>query len=602
MLYNTVMRRVLGMLFILFCLVGLACQAVQFPFTPPTLTPAPSIPSSLTPPPTQMIPPPTQPATSTALPVQSPQPPSGSAGFSVHYHPDGGLYAGDQVSFEVVAPPGAQMDQGSVRVELEGSAPEVIAQGDFQLFGIGRRLQATLIWAWDTQRLPPGDYSLRYTVLPLNLSWSEPVTLLPREDLPLAEQQATWASTTTDCCVVHYITHTAAERDLPQLLSIFDAQAQSASQSMDIEFSQPITITLLPRLLGHGGFASSEIQISYLDRNYASEQVDMIIHHEMVHILDSRLGGDLRPSMLVEGLAVYLTGGHYRPGPLLPRAATLLAAWGDPPQPGLDRYVPLASLADDFYAAQHEIGYMEAGALIDYMVQIWGWPAFTAFYRDIHPDASGSQAQAIDVALQAHFDLSLEQLEQAFLAALRNQPASDALRQDVELTLSYYDTLRLYQRLLDPSAYFLTAWLLDTPAMRQRGIVADYFRHPRDASNLALETLFITASSNLEAGQYIQAEQDLEAINHVLQAVEQGTTDPFSVDPLAAEYLAVIQALLRDPSLTPDYEPQRLELLGIKDETARAWVSGPTAELFEVLIVKIEAGWQLQTPILTGVP
>ena len=49
-------------------------------------------------------------------------------------------------------------------------------------------------------------------------------------------------------------------------------------------------------------------------------------------------------------------------------------------------------------------------------------------------------------------------------------------------------------------------------------------------------------------------------------------------------------------------ELQRLELLGIKNETARVWVSSPTAELFEVLIVKTEAGWQLQTPILTGVP
>jgi hypothetical protein len=33
---------------------------------------------------------------------------------------------------------------------------------------------------------------------------------------------------------------------------------------MDANFNQPITITVLLRLLGHGGFANNEISVSYL--------------------------------------------------------------------------------------------------------------------------------------------------------------------------------------------------------------------------------------------------------------------------------------------------------------------------------------------------
>ena len=55
----------------------------------------------------------------------------------------------------------------------------------------------------------------------------------------------------------------------------------------------------------------------------------VIFHHELVHYLDVRSGGDLKPSMLVEGLAVYLSGGHYKPEPLMPRLAALL-----PPEAG----------------------------------------------------------------------------------------------------------------------------------------------------------------------------------------------------------------------------------------------------------------------------
>ena len=116
------------------------------------------------------------------------------------------------------------------------------------------------------------------------------------------------------------------------------------------------------------GLPSSEISVSYLDRNYASNSWELVVHHEMVHAIDGHLGGDFRPTIFVEGLAVYLTGGHYKPEPLMPRAAALLPAY-------LNQYIPLKTLADDFYASQHEIGYLEGASLIEYMVKTYGWDA-----------------------------------------------------------------------------------------------------------------------------------------------------------------------------------------------------------------------------------
>ena len=74
------------------------------------------------------------------------------------------------------------------------------------------------------------------------------------------------------------------------------------------------------------GLQSDGIWVSYLDRNYAGSNSEIVFHHEMVHVLDSRLGGELRPTILVEGLAVYLSGGHFKYEPLIPRAAALLPA------------------------------------------------------------------------------------------------------------------------------------------------------------------------------------------------------------------------------------------------------------------------------------
>jgi len=432
--------------------------------------------------------------------------------FAVRLHPDGPLYIGDQVSIEVIAPQGVDLEESDVQVSVKQAGIGELGSAPFGEFGIGGRYQATLSWVWDTEGLTPGSYSLSFDVQPEVANWSMEVLLLPASGQPPPEPQARWETVAIECCLIHYISGTAAARDISELLEVAQTQADAASQSLENEFSDPIEITILPRVLGHGGFASNEIHVSYLDRNYTNSNFSQVLEHEMVHILDSRLGGELRPSLFVEGLAVYLSGGHYKKEPLISRAAGLFE---------LGWYIPLEPLADDFYNAQHEVGYLEAGALIQYMVRTWGWGAFSDFYRDIHPHEGGRQSQAIDAALQAHFGLTFEQLEQRFVNELRSQHINPDLYDEVRLVVSYYETVRRYQQVLDPSAYFLTAWLPEGSEMRKRNLVADYLRRPSSLDNITLEKGIILAGAQIQTGDFNKAQKILSIINQTLDEYEQ---------------------------------------------------------------------------------
>ena len=483
----------------------LACQAASLVFGFPTLTP--TIPATLTVAPTASPTPTQVAARGTAQASESLL--FSNGGFSVRLHPDGGLYVGDQVSFEILAPEKYRRRDMQATLAIPGET--ALGPYEFAPHGIARRPQATLLWAWDTSDLDAGSFELTFSIQPHGLSWTETFNLLPQGALPPQEAHARWVSSESDCCLVYTISGTEAERDLPELLDLIDEEYDKAYQRLPAELEGPLPIVILPRVIGHGGFASQELSVSYLDRNYAGGATAMVLHHEIVHYLDSRLGGELRPSLLVEGLAVYLSGGHFKPEALIPRAAALLDSGG---------YIPLASLVEDFYLAQHESSYLLAGSLVEYMVDRWGWQAFADFYRDIRPEPEdSSQLAALDSALLAHFNLTLDALEKDFLEVLRLQPVTPELRADVRLTISFYNTVRRYQLALDPSAYYLTAWLPDGAQMRSRGIVADYLRRPSSPENLLIETMLVAADQRLRSGEYPAAMEILERVNTVLDSL-----------------------------------------------------------------------------------
>ena len=121
--------------------------------------------------------------------------------------------------------------------------------------------------------------------------------------------------------------------------------------------------------------------------------------------------------------------------------------------------------------------------------------------------------------MQRHFGISLAQLEDRFLQALKAEPVRAQDAEDIRLTVRYYDSARRYQLLLDPSAYFLNAWLPDSEQMRQRRIVADVLRSPQGPENSALETMLVTANAYLQQGRYAEAQRLLDAIDAILNGV-----------------------------------------------------------------------------------
>jgi hypothetical protein len=577
---------VLALLVLVILLWGLLTSGASiFPFItqfPPPVyqTPSQTISSQLTP---GVLPAPSETPAESATPSPSPSPfpyPTLSPGhpFEVRYHPDGGLYVGDLVSLEVIAPDDFTVEGAEVLVEIESIEPVILGPLAFGRYGIAGRNQATFMWAWDTSGLSSGEYTLTFTVTQQEVTWDETITLLPESQLPPPEPDAYWLSMQNECCTFHYISGTAAEHDLQELMDITDEQAWLAAGRFGIDFSDPITITLMPRVLGHGGFAGREIYISYLDRNYAGDSYPMVVHHEMVHILDARLGGEYRPTLFVEGVAVYLTGGHFKPEPLLPRAATML-------ENGI--YIPLLELADNFYPSQHEIGYLQAGSLVEFMVATWGWDGFSSFYRSMLSPENGSPSHSIDLALQENFGITLSVLEELFLDELRQIPMIPELKADVRLTIDYYDTVRRYQQSLDPSAYFMTAWLPNIEEMRQRGILADLLRHPSRPGNVALESIFVQADQHLRAGDYSQVDIHLQAINAVLDALDEFDPYPFERHSLAGDHYAITLILLKE-----GYELISAE---IENENARVQAGIPGGQPIFLQLVKDDSQWQLQT-------
>ncbi|MBM2850072.1 MAG: hypothetical protein HW418_3014 [Anaerolineales bacterium] len=469
-------------------LLTLACNLLSIPATPtlsavegPTVTATP-VPKSATAPPT---------LTAIPLATDTPTPaPSSTIEGEYHlqpgdvtFHPDPQLYSGDIVSLEISAQnaaPGWQ--EASVNVYVGARAGQPVATGQFGKFGIGERAQATFTWVWDTAHLE-GPQTVVITVAPKGASadiapldvLTVTVNLLPASRRPMPEPLAHWAEAESACCVFHYLTGTAAARDIQLIESEADRAFAHVEDVLGVKQNQKVAFTLLSRLLGHGGFASDEISLTYMDRNPTGSNLLIVFEHEGTHVLDRSLA-KTRPTIMTEGLAVYVAGGHFKPEDLDKRAAALLT---------LGRYIPLTDLTNNFYSSQHEIGYLEGGGFITHLVNTYGWARFKTFYG-LFQDAP-SQAEMLDAALRANFGKGLSDIEAGWLVHLRSLPPDEDQIEDLRLTIELYDTLRRYQQVDDPAAYFLTAWLPDGPEARQRGIVADFVRHPDAPENIALE-------------------------------------------------------------------------------------------------------------------
>ncbi|MEK7786464.1 MAG: hypothetical protein AAB658_13730, partial [Chloroflexota bacterium] len=331
-----------------------------------------------------------------------------------------------------------------------------------------------------------------------------------------------------------------------------------------------IVFNLIDRLLGHGGFASDTITITYIDRDYAGGGMENVFRHEAAHVLD-RQGWGEHPTLITEGLATYVAGGHFKEEPFEPRMAGVLA---------LEQSIPLTELADNFYPSQHEIGYLEGAAFIDYLVAAYGWERFVILLGAFQP--ANTQSAMLDGGLRLVYEKSLAEMEAEWLAYLRARPVDLRWQTDIADTVIFYDTVRRYQQAYDPSAHFLNAWIPDIQRAVSENITADYNRHPSTLENIALETMLIEADRALEAGDYAATERHLAAVNAVLDA--EGN---FAADLLATDYLALAAS-----ALEAGYEPQHIQLDSDAATVIASRAEQPTV-LVELRLTRVNGVWRM---------
>jgi hypothetical protein len=148
-------------------------------------------------------------------------------------------------------------------------------------------------------------------------------------------------------------------------------------------------------------------------------------------------------------------------------------------------------------------------------------------------------------------------------------------------TIRYYDTVRRYQTVYDPTAYYLYAWLPDPAEARELGATADFSRHPESETNLALESILLTANAALLQGDYDQVNALLDSVDRVLDSEGQ------FIDPLAKSYLDIVRAVAEE-----GYEAQRIDLNGNRATVSAArpnWMNTVPLQL----VLSLDRTWVL---------
>jgi len=496
------------------------------------------------------------------------------------------VYAGDWVSFQVTVHNGGDKALNHVEFELQlgpsnpKSGPRLATGriGHVPAHGQGR---TTLEWTWNTTGtvglqtisllINPAHTLTHGDENPNNNHLTTTLDVLPATARPPREAEAKWDQAQSRCCTFHYITGTAAERDLGTIMEFADADIAEVASWLGLSPTPNLQIYLIPRVVGHGGFTAGTITLSYLDRNYAAGGVREVLRHEAIHALEPHWArGGEHHIMMGEGLAVYLTGGHFKSEPIPERAAGLLQ---------LDRYIPLGELAPNFYSQQHEIGYLEAASFVQFLSETYGFDRLRILFSTFHTDPGDTETTVLDKALNQVYGRSLIELEADWRAYLRTLTPTSLQVRDLLDSVLFYDTVRAYQKAFDPWAHFQTPWLPEITAAERRGIIADYYRHPNAPVNLALETMLIAANQALLNQNYPDAERHIEAVNSVINA------DGAFVDPLAVQYRRVVEAVGGF-----GYEALQVRLNG---RIADVWGIQATGSPGWLSLVNTPQGWQL---------
>ena len=475
----------------------------------------------------------------------------------VRAYPGPEHFAGDVLTFEIPTD-GSFEESVTVKFILDRQdTKEINGQGLFD--------RIVLPLALDTTNLT-GQHTVGFTTTDGRLNQTYSFEVLPATQRPEKEEIASWLVNEIDCCVLHYISGTAAARDIDFIAEQFQQASEEVASITGGSIDAKLNVYLIDRIWGNGGFASDDgLVISYTDRYYGptpgEKGLETLARHELAHVTD--LPGSAGDGVFFnyEGMAVYVAGGHYKPEPLPERGAALY---------DLGYYVPVGEYMD-----QHELSYLYAAAVLTYIAEAYGSEKLWEFLTtDL--DLQDGQPTPLETGVQAALGVSLKELDQNFKAWLESKDSGKQL-DDLRLTIALQDLRRQYQETYTPPPYFI-AW--DVGEMVARSEYLPILIREADApANAAAELLIANAQQAIIDGDYVQAEQLITALEQIV------TTGRFQ-DALATQYLDIVLVLQ-----VAGYDVLSLDIHG-DQATAQVTKDPPVATNLE--LEKINDIWQVK--------
>lgn len=472
----------------------------------------------------------------------------------IHAYPGPAHYEGDLLNIEIVLGEFAGVTEGAVSLQIDGGEPYTVT---------GNWNGSHLIVPVDTTGLT-GTHTLSIEAEEEGVQVDEElqIELLPAAGRAAQEEEATWNTREVDCCMLHYLTHTAAGRDIDQIASTVQEAAADLEAFANFEITRTIDIYLIDRLWFNGAFGGNgELVASYTDRSYGPSVgeagLENLVRHELGHAADFPFFS------YSEGLSVYLARGHYKPEPLPERAAAMLE---------LGYYSP-----DSGPLPQHEVRYLHQAALINYIVETYGWDRLWEFAVADSKQPSATFEERGEIVAST-LGVSDDELERDFVAWARAHDPGEQV-EDLALTVELQDLRRQYQEKFAPYPQFLLS--LTGGRWTEPRYIPTNIREARTPAHIATELLIGNAQRAIFEGRYDDARSLIEVIAPI---VDSGRLE----HPLAREYAAIALGLAER-----GYEAVSLALDGLGDGTAVVEVTESPPELETVTLEKVDGLWRM---------
>lgn len=472
-------------------------------------------------------------------------------------------YAGDVLTFAIPTENGFPEGNFHVSMSLDNAEPREV-EAHYSFFR-----QVIVPRALDTTDLM-GRHTLRFSTSDGLLGETYSFEVLPSDQRPANEASASWMLQETDCCIFHFLSDTAAARDIDFIAENFQQGANDFEVRMGKELNSKMNVYLLDRMLNNGGFGGGgTLFISYTDRYFGptvgSAGLQTLARHEFSHAASigfENAGDGLDYNY--EGLAVYVAGGHYKPEPLAQRGAALY---------DLGHYAPVSE-----FIPQHELSYLHAALILNYIEDTYGQAKLWEFLN-ADDDVPDEQWLPVGDAVQIALGIPLAEFDDGFRAWLeKNEPGTQL--EDLRLTIELQDARREYQTVYSPQPLFL---IMDVPDMVIDIILSPenrslWLREPRAPANIAIELLIANAQRAILSGAYPEAEGLIETIKSVV------STGSFE-DPLAREYLDIVLA-----ANEAGYE---VLYLGLQNWRATAQVTNEPPITTVLELEKVDGTWKI---------